>query len=210
ADASMYMAKSHGKNRIEVFEPSMHAAALARLAIKGDLERALERAEFEVLYQPIVHLGTREVVGVEALVRWHHPTRGLVLPTEFIAVAEETGLIIPLGRWVLEQAGRQARLWEVVRPAKPLLMSVNVSGRQVAEAGFVASVADVLAMTGLAPERLVLEFTEGVLMRDTEMTRATLADLKALGIRLAIDDFGTGFSALNYLRSLPIDVLKID
>jgi diguanylate cyclase (GGDEF)-like protein/PAS domain S-box-containing protein len=210
ADASMYMAKSHGKNRIEVFEPSMHAAALARLALKGDLERALERGEFEVLYQPIVHLGTRELVGVEALVRWRHPSRGLVLPSEFIAVAEETGMILPLGRWVLEQACRQARLWEVVRPTRALTMSVNVSGRQVAEPGFVESVAEVLADVGLAPERLVLEFTEGVLMLDTEMTTATLTELKARGVRLAIDDFGTGFSALNYLRSFPIDVLKID
>jgi diguanylate cyclase (GGDEF)-like protein/PAS domain S-box-containing protein len=210
ADASMYMAKSHGKNRIELFEPSMHAAALARLALKVDLERALERQEFELLYQPIVTLATREVVGVEALVRWRHPSRGLVLPTEFIAVAEETGLILPLGHWVLEQACRQARLWEGDRPGRPLSMSVNVSGRQVAEAGFVASVAGVLAQTGLAPDRLVLEFTEGVLMRDTETTTATLADLKALRVRLAIDDFGTGFSALNYLRLFPIDVLKID
>jgi EAL domain-containing protein (putative c-di-GMP-specific phosphodiesterase class I) len=151
----MYMAKSHGKNRIEVFEPSMHAAALARLALKGDLERALERAEFEVLYQPIVHLGSRQVIGVEALVRWRHPTRGLVLPNEFIAVAEETGIIIPIGRWVLEQACRQARLWDAVLPGRTLSMSVNVSGRQVAEAGFVASVVDVVAESGLAPERLV-------------------------------------------------------
>ena len=210
ADASMYMAKSHGKNRIEVFEPSMHAAALARLALKGDLERALERGEFELHYQPIVHLGTRELVGVEALVRWQHPSRGLVVPNEFIAVAEETGMIIPLGQWVLEQACRQARLWEAVRPTAPLAMSVNVSGRQVAEAGFVGSVVDVLGTIGLAPQRLVLEFTEGVLMRDTEMTTSTLNALKARGVRLAIDDFGTGFSSLNYLRSFPIDVLKID
>jgi diguanylate cyclase (GGDEF)-like protein/PAS domain S-box-containing protein len=210
ADASMYMAKSHGKNRIEVFEPSMHAAALSRLAIKGALERAVEREEFEVRYQPIVKLATRELIGVEALVRWRHPERGLVLPTEFIAVAEETGLIIPIGRWVLEQACRQARDWESVRPTRPLTMSVNVSGRQVAEPGFVQSVADVLTSSGLAPERLVLEFTEGVLMRDTEATTATMGELKGLGVRLAIDDFGTGFSALNYLRSFPIDVLKID
>jgi len=210
ADASMYMAKSHGKNRIELFEPSMHAAALARFAIKADLERALDRGEFELLYQPIVKLTTRAVVGVEALVRWRHPERGLILPTEFIAVAEETGLIIPLGRWVLEQACRQARLWESVRPDRSLSMSVNVSGRQVAEATFVATVADVLAESRLEPSRLVLEFTEGVLMRDTEATMTTLRDLKGLGVRLAIDDFGTGFSALNYLRSFPIDVLKID
>jgi diguanylate cyclase (GGDEF)-like protein/PAS domain S-box-containing protein len=210
ADASMYMAKSHGKNRIEVFEPSMHAAALSRLAIKGALERAVERQEFEVRYQPIVKLATRELIGVEALVRWRHPERGLVLPTEFIAVAEETGLIIPIGRWVLEQACRQARDWETVRPNRPMTMSVNVSGRQVAEPGFVQSVADVLAMSELAAGRLVLEFTEGVLMRDTDATTATLAELKQLGVRLAIDDFGTGFSALNYLRLFPIDVLKID
>src|SRR5258706_2467936 len=119
-------------------------------------------------------------------------------------------MILEIGRWVLEQACRQARLWEAVRPKRPLSMSVNVSGRQVAEPGFVGSVAEVLRTSGLAPERLVLEFTEGVLMRDTETTRTTLDDLKALGLRLAIDDFGTGFSALNYLRSFPIDVLKID
>jgi diguanylate cyclase (GGDEF)-like protein/PAS domain S-box-containing protein len=210
ADASMYMAKSRGKNRIEVFEPSMHAAALERLALKGDLERALERSEFEVLYQPIVNLVTSDLVGVEALVRWHHPERGLVMPNEFIAVAEETGLIIPLGAWVLEQACRQARLWEVVRPDQPLSMSVNVSGRQVAENGFVASVGALLEASGLEPSRLVLEFTEGVLMRDTDATTSTLKTLKELGVRLAIDDFGTGFSSLNYLRLFPIDVLKID
>jgi diguanylate cyclase (GGDEF)-like protein/PAS domain S-box-containing protein len=210
ADASMYMAKSHGKNRIEIFEPSMHAAALARFAIKGDLERALERGEFEVLYQPIVRLATGAIVGVEALVRWRHPERGLVLPTEFISVAEETGLIIPLGRWVLQQACGQARLWDTVRPDRPLSMSVNVSGRQVVEAGFVQSVAEVLAETRLDPSRLALEFTEGVLMRDTDATTTTLHELKGLGVRLAIDDFGTGFSALNYLRLFPIDILKID
>lgn len=210
ADASMYMAKSRGKNRIEVFEPSMHAAALERLALKGDLERALERSEFEVLYQPIVNLVTSDLVGVEALVRWHHPERGLVMPNEFIAVAEETGLIIPLGAWVLEQACRQARLWEVDRPDQPLTMNVNVSGRQVAENGFVAGVGELLEASGLEPSRLVLEFTEGVLMRDTDATTSTLKTLKELGVRLAIDDFGTGFSSLNYLRLFPIDVLKID
>ncbi|HLX35902.1 MAG TPA: EAL domain-containing protein [Candidatus Limnocylindrales bacterium] len=210
ADASMYMAKSHGKNRIEVFEPSMHAAALTRLAIKGDLERALERGEFDVLYQPIVRLGTRELMGVEALVRWRHPERGLILPGEFIPVAEETGQIIPIGQWIMERACRQARLWETVLPGRRLAMSVNVSGRQVAEPDFVATVSEILRDSGLDPERLILEFTEGILMRDTELTTTTMDDLKALGVRLAIDDFGTGFSALNYLRSFPIDVLKID
>jgi diguanylate cyclase (GGDEF)-like protein/PAS domain S-box-containing protein len=210
ADVSMYMAKSKGKNRLEVFEPSMHAAALTRLAIKGDLERALERDEFFVLYQPVMDLTRLEVVGVEALVRWRHPERGVVGPVEFIPVAEETGIIIQLGRWVLEQACRQARAWDLLAPNRPLTMNVNVSGRQVTESGFVAEVAQVLAATGLDPERLVLEFTEGVLMQDTDATMATLRALKALGIRLAIDDFGTGYSSLSYVRQFPIDVLKID
>ncbi len=210
ADVSMYMAKSKGKNRIEVFEPSMHAAALARLALKGDLERALERDEFFVLYQPVMDLSTMALVGVEALLRWRHPKRGIVGPMDFIPVAEETGLIIQLGRWVLEQACRQSRAWDVVAPGRRLTMNVNTSGREVNEPGFVAGVAEVLAETGLDPARLVLEFTEGVLMRDTDATMATLRALKGLGIRLAIDDFGTGYSSLSYVRQFPIDVLKID
>ncbi len=210
ADVSMYMAKSKGKNRIEVFEPSMHAAALARLALKGDLERALERDEFFVLYQPVIDLATMELVGVEALLRWRHPTRGVVGPMDFIPVAEETGLIIQLGRWVLEQACRQSRAWDVVAPGRALTMNVNVSGREVSEPAFVAGVAEVLELSGLDPARLVLEFTEGVLMRKTDATMATLRALKGLGIRLAIDDFGTGYSSLSYVRQFPIDILKID
>jgi len=210
ADISMYTAKRNGKNRIEVFEPSMHAAAQAHLDLKGDLERALVRGEFVVLYQPVMHLESRDVVGVEALLRWHHPERGVVGPTEFIPIAEENGLIIPLGRWVLEQACRQARLWDMESPATALTMNVNVSGRQVTEPGFVDEVAEVLRATGLDPSRLVLEFTEGVLIQDTAATTATLAELKRLGLRLAIDDFGTGYSSLSYLRQFPIDVLKID
>ena len=210
ADVSMYMAKSKGKNRIEVFEPSMHAAALARLALKGDLERAIDRDEFFVLYQPVMDLSTLELAGVEALVRWQHPDRGVVGPTDFIPVAEETGVIIQLGRWVLRQACEQARAWDLVAPGRPLTMNVNVSGRQVSEPGFVAEVAQVIAETGLDPSRLVLEFTEGVLMQDTDATMVTLHALKALGIRLAIDDFGTGYSSLSYVRQFPIDILKID
>jgi diguanylate cyclase (GGDEF)-like protein/PAS domain S-box-containing protein len=210
ADVSMYMAKAKGKNRVEIFEPSMHTAALARLALKGDLERALERDEFFVLYQPVLNLSTMEVVGVEALVRWRHPDRGVVGPVDFIPVAEETGLIIQLGRWVLEQACRQSREWDLAEPGRPLTMNVNVSGRQVTEPGFVAEVAQVLAETGVDPARIVLEFTEGVLMQDTDATMATLRALKELGIRLAIDDFGTGYSSLSYVRRFPIDILKID
>jgi diguanylate cyclase (GGDEF)-like protein/PAS domain S-box-containing protein len=210
ADASMYMAKSNGKNRVEVYEPSMHAAAMARLALQVDLERALDRGEFFVLYQPIIQLATREVVGVEALVRWRHPERGVVGPNAFIPLAEETGLINPLGRWVLGEACRQVRAWDERSSDRNLSMSVNVSGRQVTQRGFVHEVAAILATSDLDPKRLILEFTEGVLMRDTEATLGTLHDLKSLGVRLAIDDFGTGYSSLSYLRQFPIDVLKID
>jgi diguanylate cyclase (GGDEF)-like protein len=210
ADISMYMAKRKGKNRIEIFEPSMHAAALARLALKGDLERALERDEFFVLYQPVMNLASLEIVGVEALLRWRHPERGVVPPMEFIPVAEETGLIMPLGRQVLLEACRQSRAWDAATPARPITMNVNVSGRQVAEPGFVAEVAAILSETGMDPTRLVLEFTEGVLIQDTDATMATLQALKSLGVRLAIDDFGTGYSSLSYVRQFPIDILKID
>ena len=209
ADVAMYTAKSNGKNRLEVFEPGMHTAALTRLALKGDLERALERGEFNLVYQPIVRLGGGHLSGVEALLRWQHRDRGTVAPVEFIPVAEETGLILPLGRWVLEQACTQAAAWNAISP-RPITISVNVSGRQLQQPGFAAEVAQVLTATGLAPELLTLELTESVLMQDAEAAIAMLADLKSLGVRLAIDDFGTGYSSLNYLRRFPIDELKID
>jgi diguanylate cyclase (GGDEF)-like protein/PAS domain S-box-containing protein len=209
ADVAMYTAKSNGKNRVEVFEPGMHAAALNRLALKGDLERALERGEFTLVYQPIVRLGGGRLSGVEALLRWQHRERGTVGPAEFIPVAEETGLILPLGRWVLEQACAQAASWNRMS-AQPITMSVNVSARQLQQPAFAAEVAAVLAATGLAPGLLTLELTESVLMQDAEAATAILVDLKRLGVRLAIDDFGTGYSSLNYLRRFPIDELKID
>jgi diguanylate cyclase (GGDEF)-like protein/PAS domain S-box-containing protein len=209
ADVAMYTAKSNGKNRLEVFEPGMHTAALTRLALKGDLERALERGEFSLVYQPIVRLAGGRLSGVEALLRWQHRDRGTVGPTEFIPVAEETGLILPLGRWVLERACAQAAAWNAISP-QPITMSVNVSGRQLQHPPFAADVAAVLASTGLAPELLTLELTESVLMQDAEAATAVLVELKSLGVRLAIDDFGTGYSSLNYLRRFPIDELKID
>ena len=209
ADVAMYTAKSNGKNRLEVFEPGMHTAALTRLALKGDLERALERNEFTLVYQPIVRLGEGRITGVEALIRWQHRERGLVGPTDFIPVAEETGLILPLGRWVLEQACAQAATWNAMSP-EPITMSVNVSGRQLQQPAFPAEVAAVLASTRLKPELLTLELTESVLMQDAEAATAMLVELKNLGVRLAIDDFGTGYSSLNYLRRFPIDELKID
>ncbi len=210
ADVSMYVAKAHGKNRVQIFEPAMHGAAVERLALRGDLAQALERSEFKLDYQPIVDLETLEVTGLEALLRWSHPTRGIVGPLEFIPVAEDTGLIVPIGRWVLEQACRQARIWDSEPGLIPLTMSVNVSGRQLLNGAIVADVKSALEGTGLAPERLTLEFTEGILMQDTAATTAILAELKGLGVRLAIDDFGTGYSSLSYLRRFPIDVLKID
>jgi diguanylate cyclase (GGDEF)-like protein/PAS domain S-box-containing protein len=210
ADMSMYTAKANGKNRIEVFEPHMHEAALARLALKGDLEHALERNEFFLQYQPIVRLADGAVTGVEALLRWRHPRRGLVMPMDFIPVAEETGLIVPLGYWVIEQACLQARAWDGVPQTRDLSVSVNVSGRQVQEPEFVDELSKTLAATHVPAGRITLEFTESVLMRDTQKTFETLAALKRLGVRLAIDDFGTGYSSLSYLRRFPIDELKID
>ena len=209
ADAAMYIAKGRGKNRVVVFEPGMHRAALTRLSLKGDLERALERKEFRLVYQPIVDLGTGQISGAEALLRWHPPARRSVLPSEFIPLAEETGLIIPLGSWVVEEACREASHWTAEAGVAPLSINVNVSGRQVAEPDFPGVIEDALAQAGLEPARLVLEFTENVLIDDRH-SEATLAQLKALGVRLAIDDFGTGFSSLGYLRRFPIDVLKID
>ena len=209
ADAAMYIAKGRGKNRVVVFEPGMHRAALTRLSLKGDLERALERHEFRLVYQPIIDLGSGDIAGAEALLRWHPPSRRSVLPSEFIPLAEETGLIIPLGSWVIEEACREATRWDAEGPLSGLSINVNVSGRQVAELDFPSVVAGALRSAGLEPRRLVLEFTENVLIDDRH-SEATLAALKALGVRLGIDDFGTGFSSLGYLRRFPIDVLKID
>jgi diguanylate cyclase (GGDEF)-like protein/PAS domain S-box-containing protein len=210
ADASVNTAKTMGKNRIELFEPGMHAAALARLALKSDLERAMERREFFLRYQPIVRLADGRLSGVEALLRWRHPDRGVIEPAEFLAVLEETGLIVPLGEWVLEQACRQARAWDRSNATRGLGVSVNVSGRQLVRTDFVDSLRAIVRSARLAPRRLTLEFTESVLIRDTDDTIVTLAELKRLGFRLAIDDFGTGYSSLSYLRRLPIDTLKID
>jgi diguanylate cyclase (GGDEF)-like protein/PAS domain S-box-containing protein len=210
ADFAMHGAKTRGKNRVEVVDAATHAAAHDRLALKLDLDRALQRGEFFLLYQPVMDLRTSTIIGVEALLRWNHPERGIVSPTEFIPLAEETGLIVPLGRWVLEQACRQARGWDGEAGARPLTMAVNVSGRQVVGGSVVADVARALEAADLEPSRLTLEITESVLMQDAEASMTTLVELKKLGVRLAIDDFGTGYSSLTYLRRFPIDVLKID
>ncbi|HET7677681.1 MAG TPA: EAL domain-containing protein [Candidatus Limnocylindrales bacterium] len=210
ADIAMYRAKQAGVGHFRKFEPAMHAAARDRLELDADLRRALERGELHVEYQPIVSVRQRQIVGAEALLRWHHPRRGEVSPNEIIPLAEQTGLIVPIGRHVLEVACRQAVAWDALGPPRLGSVSVNVSGRQLQDARFVRDVAAALDDAGLGPERLVLEITEGALVQDTEATLARLGQLKELGVRLAIDDFGTGYSSLSYLRAFPIDLLKVD
>jgi diguanylate cyclase (GGDEF)-like protein/PAS domain S-box-containing protein len=215
ADLAMYTAKTSGKGRFAFYEPHMHEAAVTRMELKGDLEQALANRHFELHYQPIVDLRSGHVTGVEALVRWRHPERGLILPTEFIPIAEETGLIVPLGRWVIGEACRQLAAWTAdgrLSGARLQRMSmwVNVSARELQEPEYVQTVADALEVSRIAPERLTLEITESGLMADLDQSTATLHRLRALGARLAIDDFGTGYSSLSYLERLPVEVLKID
>ncbi len=211
ADAAMYRAKERGSARYELFDEAMRDRAMIRLRVENDLRRALERGELRLEYQPVVTLNKLEVVGAEALVRWDHPQRGVIGPSEFIPVAEEDGLIEPIGRWVLEQACRQAARWYQSRPDDPpISLSVNLSAMQFAKRGFPETVADVLRATGLDPECLSLEITESVIMRDTEAVSDALRDLKAIGVKIVLDDFGTGYSSLAYLTRLPLDALKID
>jgi EAL domain-containing protein (putative c-di-GMP-specific phosphodiesterase class I) len=189
----------------------MHVRALMQFEVQADLQRGLDRREFVVHYQPIVDFATGAATGMEALVRWLHPTRGLLPPIEFIGVAEESGLIVPLGKWVLAEACRQTAKWRAVHPeASDLTVSVNLSTRQLLEPDLVRQVREVLEQTGLDPAALVLEITEGSLMQDAGTTALKLHHLKELGVRLAIDDFGTGSSSLAYLKQFPIDLLKID
>jgi EAL domain-containing protein (putative c-di-GMP-specific phosphodiesterase class I) len=204
----MYAAKANGPGSWRVFENAMHDAALARLELEAELRGALERGEMVVHYQPVVSLETHVVVGYEALVRWQHPTRGLVPPLQFIPLAEDTGLILPIGAWVLEEACAAAAAWG--DETNPLRLSVNISARQLFDPEFTTAVADVIARTGMDPRRLTLEITESVLMEDKSQAVLQLSSLKRLGVRIAIDDFGTGYSSLSYLRAFPVDVLKID
>ncbi len=210
ADMAMYTAKSRGKARSEQFETRMHREALDRLELEADLRRALERGELMVLYQPIVSLDHARIAGMEALIRWNHPRRGLLYPSQFIPLAEETGLIAALGEWVIREGCRQATEWDARwRTPTPRVLTVNVSGQQLQDPGFVDAVRRALVQSGLRPECLVLEITESVLMQRTETMLERLTQLKAVGVRLAIDDFGTGYSSLSYLQRFPIDILKI-
>jgi diguanylate cyclase (GGDEF)-like protein len=211
ADLAMYTAKRMGKGRFEVFQPEMHTLAVERLEVEADLRRACERGELILHYQPIVTLQGEAIVGTEALVRWVHPRRGLLLPSAFIEIAEDCGLIDEIGGWVLETACMQARQWEADASVPAgLSLSVNLSPRQLRDPQLVDHVATALEQSGLHAENLTLEITEGAMMHDTDLALRQLHGLKALGVKLAIDDFGTGYSSLSYLQRFPIDELKID
>jgi len=205
ADLALYRAKSEGRSTFRFFEPEMDAQLKARRAMEADLRKALANREFELVYQPQINIGAGKVGGFEALLRWRHPEHGLVSPADFIPVAEDIGLIVPLGEWVIEQACRDAAAWP-----EPIMVAVNLSSVQFRHRGLVQSVARALAQSRLAPDRLELEITESVLLQDNDMTTATLHQLRRLGVHIALDDFGTGYSSLSYLRSFPFDKIKID
>lgn len=211
ADVAMYQAKAQGKAKSVLFEPYMDAHAKARLQLEFELRRALEQDEICVYYQPIVAMSTKSIIGVEALVRWRHPQRGIVPPGSFITLAEETGLIIPIGRRVLELACHQVSEWQQAYPDRPpLRLNINLSVRQFQYSTLVADIQQVIAATGIAAEQLEFEITESLLLEDNTQTRQTLNALKQLGVQLALDDFGIGYSSLSYLHRLPIDMVKID
>jgi len=209
ADVAMYAAKTQGKDRLTTFERELHHATIDRHQLRAEIHGALESGQFTLVYQPLMELGHEEITGVEALLRWRHPQRGVIPPIEFIPLAEETGLIVPLGRWVLNEACRQGQAW-ASSTGRPIKMSVNLSGRQVEDPALIGDVAAALASSGLDASLLTLEITESVLLRDVDAVLLQLTELKRLGVRLAIDDFGTGYSSLSYLRRFPVDVLKID
>jgi len=207
----MYQAKNKGEAYYVATNLGINDRALKRLELEGDLRRAIEREEFRVYYQPEVLLENGRIVGVEAVVRWEHPERGLLLPSEFVPAAEETGLIVSIGQWVLEAACQQVRAWQEQYPSDPRLMVfVNLSAKQFQQPNLVDEVAKILQKTGLYPSSLGLEITESVVMEDESLTFITLQELAALGVQLAVDDFGTGYSSMSYLKRFPVSFLKID
>jgi diguanylate cyclase (GGDEF)-like protein len=208
ADIALYRAKASGKNCAALFEPDMKSAVLDRLGLTMDLRAALEADQYFLVYQPVFDLDNVTVCGVEALIRWRHPTRGVVSPTDFVPMLEETGMIVEVGRWVLQEACLQAATWQ--QRGYRLTMSVNVSARQLENDGFLHDVRSALIVSGVEPASLVIEITETAIIRDAEAARGRLHELKELGVLVAIDDFGTGYSSLAYLRQFPVDALKID
>jgi EAL domain-containing protein (putative c-di-GMP-specific phosphodiesterase class I) len=211
ADKAMYEAKRKGKGRFEFSDQSLYTDVVAVLSLQEDLRRSVEREELELHYQPLVDLTTQSIVGFEALVRWQHPEHGLLLPDQFIPLAEESGAIVPLGRWVLRTACTEAREWQQQQVSgEPLILSVNVSMREISSPDFVDVVASTLEQTHFDPERLQLELTESVFMETLEPIRGRISAVRKLGITVCIDDFGTGYSSLGHLHRLPIDKIKID
>jgi diguanylate cyclase (GGDEF)-like protein len=209
ADVAMYRAKSDGKNRIVTFEPAMQMRVARRLRQETELRHSVENGDFVLYYQPLVRLDTREIVGAEALIRWDHPERNLLPPAEFIDVAEDTGLIVQLGRWVVEQAVRDAAHLQAAA-GRRISVSANLSPRQLHDPDLVAIVAATLHDAGLPADSLAIEITENLLMQDAELARSRIAALRSMGVRIAVDDFGTGYSSLAYLNRYPVDILKID
>jgi diguanylate cyclase (GGDEF)-like protein len=211
ADIAMYRAKTTGKSQWITYDPHMREAAMERLQLETDLDGALERDEFRLVYQPVVRLETEQIVGFEALLRWHHPTLGVIVPDRFIPIAEESGSIVPIGEWVLRTACEMGAQWQRQYQRDPkLTMAVNISARQLASDDLVERVTEALASSALDPATLVLEMTETALIQDAPVAARRLQELRRLGVRLAIDDFGTGYSSLSYLRQFPVDILKID
>jgi EAL domain-containing protein (putative c-di-GMP-specific phosphodiesterase class I) len=210
ADVAMYAAKAGGRGMVRMFDATMHTRAVQRLDFEADLRRAVIEQQFTVRYQPVIELAGGQLAGLEALVRWDHPGRGLVMPGEFVTMAEDTGLIIPIGRWVLHAACQAARDWQrrVPLPSPPFI-SVNLSVRQLQRPDLLEDVAGALDASGLDPTLLMLEITESVLVVDEEAIIERLNGLRGLGVHLAVDDFGTGYSSLAYLRRLPVDTLKL-
>jgi diguanylate cyclase (GGDEF)-like protein/PAS domain S-box-containing protein len=211
ADVAMYVAKNQGKGRCEVYQPTTHKTVMSQIQLRTELQRALDNGEFVLHYQPLVRLETRQSFGVEALIRWDHPERGMLPPLEFIPLAEESGLIIPIGRWVLQTACAEARRLHKLYPEEPpLSMSVNLSARQLQSPTIVADVREALEESGIEPSTLTLEVTESAMMKNIELSVLRLRELRDLHVRIAIDDFGAGYSSLGYIRQFPVDILKVD
>jgi EAL domain-containing protein (putative c-di-GMP-specific phosphodiesterase class I) len=211
ADIAMRRAKARGGSRCEVFEEEMHRRALKRLTLEAELQTALDKGQFQLHYQPIVNLETRQITGLEALLRWQHPEQGIISPDKFIEVAEKIGLLVSIGKWALREACRQSHAWLTAYPSLgPLTMTVNVSARQFAHATFVADAESIIKETRLPPSRLQLEMTECAAIADPKLTLDVMTQLKRIGVRISIGDFGKGLSSLSWLRRLPIDELKID